>query len=309
MNRKKRIAVHTLVKNEARFIWYSIMSVFNYVDGIRIWDMGSTDYTRAVIGKILDLPESSEKVVYEDAIMADFDEAYARKHMLQMTPEIDEVYKDESFFPWTREKMLKATSADWFIVVDGDEIWWDESIKKVVDLIQEKGDELESIVVPTTLAVGDMFHYQEEAAGRYRLAGKVGHYAIRAINRKIPGLASSSLPHGKWGWVDGTGTMIQDRDPKKIAFIDAPYIHTTFLPRASNLSNDMAVTKRANKLKHEIGKSFPKDFYYPEVFFRPRPEIVESPWQVMPPKFKFRAFFETPLRKIKRRVWWGRAGY
>jgi hypothetical protein len=63
------------------------------------------------------------------------------------------------------------------------------------------------------------------------------------------------------------------------------------------------------KLKYEIGEPFPKDFYYPEVFFRPRPEIVESPWKVMNPKFKFRALFETPPRKIKRRLWWGKAGY
>jgi hypothetical protein len=307
MTRKKIISAHTLVKNEAKFIWYSVMSVYKYVDRMRIWDMGSTDYTRAVINKILDLPTSPGKVFYEDALMQDFDEGYARQHMLEQTPPAEELYQNESFFPWTREKMLGKTVADWYIVVDADEIWWDDSIKKVIDLIQEKGDELESIVVPSILPVGDMFHRQGERAGRYKLAGKVGHYGLRAINRKIPGLHSSG-EHGVWGWVDGKGKMIQERDPAKIGFVDAPYLHVTHLERAGN-RKDSDVIKRKMKLKHEIGKLFPRDFYYPEVFFRSRPVIVESPWKVMDTKFKFISYFETPLRKVKRRLWWGKPGY
>jgi hypothetical protein len=58
-----------------------------------------------------------------------------------------------------------------------------------------------------------------------------------------------------------------------------------------------------------LGEKFSLDFYYPEVFFRDRPEIVSSPWDIMSSQFKFRAFFETPPRKIKRRIWWGKAGY
>lgn len=307
MSKKKTICVHTLVKNEARFVWYSVMSVYKYVDRVRIWDMGSTDYTRAIIGKIILRPDAPGKVFYEDALMGDFDEEYARQKMLDMTPVPSEIYEDRGFFPWTREKMLEETTADWFIVVDADEVWWNDSIKRVVDLIQERGDELESIVVPTINPVGDIFHRQEEEAGRYKLAGHTGHYNLRAINRRIPGLHSYGK-HGVWGWVDGEGRMIQDRDPNKIGYVDAPYLHATHLRRAGG-DKDADVIKRKMKQKHEIGKPFPKDFYYPEVFFRPRPKIVESPWEVMDPKFKFISYLETPLRKLKRRVWWGKAGY
>lgn len=308
MARKKIISVHTLVKNEAKFVWYSVMSVYKHVDRMRIWDMGSTDYTRAIIDKIVNLPNSPGKIFYEDALMQNFDESYARAHMLAQTPPAPEIYEDENFFPWTREKMLSKTKADWFIVLDADEIWWEDSIKKVVKLIQEKGDDLDSIVVPSILPVGDIFHYQEKRAGRYKLAGRTGHYAIRAINRKIPGLASSPLSHGKWGWVDGDGKMIQDRDPKKIAYLDAPYMHVTYLPRAGG-GRDADVVKRKMKRKYEIGIPFAKDFYYPEVFFRPRPGIVESPWVSMSPRFKALSYLETPLRKLKRRIWWGKPGY
>lgn len=308
MPKKKIICAHVLVKNEANFLWYAVMSVYKYVDRIRLWDMGSTDNTRDIIEEIQKLPDAAGKVFFHEVTFQNFSEAQARRSMLDATPPTSDSDENENFFPWVREQMLKATKADWFLVVDGDEIWWEDSIKKVTDLIQEKGDSLESIVTPTILPVGDMFHFQEKAAGRYKLAKRVGHYNLRAINRKIPGLGSSDLPHGRWGWVDDTGKMIQDRDPDKIAFLDAPYFHASYLPRAGK-QRDKDVIKRAKKHKHEIGISFPKDFYYPEVFFRPRPAVVASPWRVMNVAFGIRSFLETPIKKIKRRIWWGKAGY
>jgi glycosyltransferase involved in cell wall biosynthesis len=276
-----KISAHMMVKNEVRFVWYAAMSVLPYVDELKIWDTGSTDNTWEIATFLK--AKYSDKILLEKMTSDDFNEESIRQQILDQTP------------------------ADWFIVLDADEIWWEDSIKKVVDLIQKRGDELESIVVPTILPVGDMFHRQEEKAGRYKLSGKVGHYNLRAVNRKIPGLHSSGK-HGVWGWVDGDGKMIQDRDPAKIGYIDAPYLHVTHLQRAGN-GKDSDVIKRKMKLKYEIGEPFPKDFYYPEVFFRDRPEIIESPWGVMSKSFKFRAFFETPLRKIKRRLWYGKAGY
>jgi hypothetical protein len=98
--------------------------------------------------------------------------------------------------------------------------------------------------------------------------------------------------------------MIQDRNTYK--FIDVPYLHATNLRRSDS---DSEVIKRKNKFRFELGKSFPSDFYYPEVFFKDRPDNVESPWGAMSASFKLRAFFETPLRKIKRKIWQGRPGY
>jgi hypothetical protein len=62
-------------------------------------------------------------------------------------------------------------------------------------------------------------------------------------------------------------------------------------------------------LKHELGNPFPLDYYYPEVFFRDRPKVVPSPWEKMERAFLLRAFLETPLRKVKRRLWQGKVGY
>lgn len=275
---RKTITAHCLVKNEARFVWYSVMSVIDHVDKFLLWDTGSTDRTREIIKEILKTPQVKQKVYFRE--------------VGEITP---------AGFAKIRQEMLNATDTDWFIVVDGDEIWWEDSIKRVVKIINERGDKLESIVVPTYNLVGDIFHYQEEAAGQYRLAGRKGHYNLRAINRKIPGLHSEQ-PHGIWGWVDSEGKMIQDRNPKKIVFIDAPYLHATHIPRAATKIEERDVPKRAKKLKYELGNEFPKDFYYPEVFFKPRPEIVPSPWVKRSFGYTMRATFETPLKRIKRRV-------
>ena len=278
-----KIWAHTLVKNEEKYLWYAVSSVIKHVDKLLLWDTGSTDGSLRIAKNLKE--KFSEKIDLKQVTLGGAEE-----------------------FPKIRQKMLDVTDANWFIMVDGDEVWWEGSIRKVVETIETYSKEAESIVVPTVYPVGDIYHRQEEAAGKYQLAGKKGHFALRAVNRKIPGLSSSN-PHGTWGWTDGEGKMIQDREPKKIVFVDAPYLHFSLLPRAGERSEDEKVIKRAQKLKHELGTPFPKDYYYPEVFFRPRPDSVPSPWERMDTKFLIRSAIETPPRKIKRRIWPGGVGY
>ncbi|QQG41119.1 MAG: glycosyltransferase [Candidatus Woesebacteria bacterium] len=269
-----KISAHVLLKNEARFVWYSIMSVLHHVDDVYVWDTGSTDDTTKIIEQIM---KSNKGIHYKKMVGNSFDEEKLRG------------------------EMLSNDSSDWIITVDGDEIWWEDSIKKVVDTIRYRGEDVESIVVPTYNLVGDMFHYQEKEAGRYNLAGRVGHYNLRAFNRRIPGLIAKG-EHGVFGWFDSGGKRIEERDPTKIVFVDAPYLHVTHLQRSGKKFGDNEVYKRSRKLKYEIGDEFPKDFYYPEVFFRDRPKIVPSVWNTPDLKFKFRSVLETPVRKIHRRT-------
>ena len=277
------IWAHTLVKNEQRYLWYAVAAIVGYVDKVLLWDTGSTDDTVGIIKELVK--------VYPEKI--DFSEVWV---------------KDAQDFPKVRQEMLSRTKADWILMVDGDEVWWEDSIKKVTETIESKKNSIESIVVPMIYPIGDIYHRQEEKAGKYNLVGKKGHFALRGVSRNIPGLTSTN-PHGTWGWTDGEGKMIQDRSPEKILYVEAPYLHFSLLERSMSREDDVKVIKRARKFKYELGNSFPKDFYYPEVFFRPRPKIAPSPWIRMDTKFFMRAAFETPLRKIKRRVWQGKVGY
>jgi glycosyltransferase involved in cell wall biosynthesis len=272
------ISVHTLVKNEANWLWFSVSSVVNHVDKLLLWDTGSTDSSREI----------------EKELVKKFPGKIELKERKIETGED---------FTKVRQEMLDATKSDWFLMVDGDEIWYEDSIKKVIKAVNVADGQLESIVVPTINLVGDIFHFQEEAAGRYKFGDKVGHYGLRAVKRTVPGLHSQG-GHGVWGWADEKGKMIQDRGTFK--FVNAPYLHATNLKRSSE---DSKVIKRAKKYRFEIGESFPKDFYYPEVFFKEKPDLITSPWNTISNSYKFRAFFETPLRKIKRRIWKGKVGY
>ena len=248
-----KISAHCLVRNEARFVWYSIMSVIDYVDEVLVWDNGSTDLTSKIVHLIRD-----PKIRFSDAKSMPLESA--------------------------RNAMIDATDADWIFVLDGDEIWYDDAMFKVRQEIGRFNDQKDCMAVSNYMLVGDMFHYQEEKAGRYEIACKKGHLNVRAI-RKTGGLHVEGV-YGNEAFVTGGGVKVQNLPSERILSIDSIYLHTSFLKRG----------------KHEIGEKLPLDFYYPEVFFRPRPEIVPSVWETMNANFKSISLLETPLRKIYRRT-------
>ena len=275
-----KIWAHTVFKNEERWLWYSVTSVIDHVDKLLLWDTGSTDSSWEIATLL--------KEKYKEKIDL--------RQYGEVTPET---------FTMVRQEMLDATGADWFLVVDGDEIWWEESIKSVIQGIKDLDDKTESIVVPTFNLVGDIYHHFANEAGRYKFGSLVGNYSLRAIKRNIVGLSSEGR-HGVWGWSDGK-KQIQDRGTFKL--IDAPYIHTTFLPRGDSRANDLNVPKRAKKLKYEIGEEFPLDFYYPEAFFKEKPDFIKSPWEPMLVSYKLKAYMQTPLKKLRRMIVKGKVGY
>ncbi len=266
-----------LIQNEERYVWYAVMSVINHVDKVLVWDTGSTDRTVEIIKEIK--KRSPKKIDFKQVVQ-----------------------KDIVHYTKLRQEMLEATKADWFIIVDGDEVWWDDSIRYLTDVIRKQGGGLETIVSRYRNVVGDIYHYQEETAGRYEIDGKIGHLNIRAMNRNIKALHFAK-PHGQQGIFDFSGKLVQERDRKKRLFVDSiAYLHFTNTVRSESKSSDAKVPKRRRKLKFEIGKSFPLDFYYPEVFFRPRPLIVPCVWKTPNKTFLARSFATTFLKKIKRRV-------
>jgi glycosyltransferase involved in cell wall biosynthesis len=275
-----KVYAHTLFKNEERWLWFSVTSVIEHVDKLLLWDTGSTDRSWEIAKEL--------KSKYKNRIDL--------RQYGEVTPET---------FPEVRQAMLDATDADWFIIVDGDEIWWEKSISKLVSEINNVDNKTESFVVKNYNLVGDIYHYLPNSAGNYQFGELKGNYGLRAIKRDIKGLCSEGR-HGIWGWSDGK-KHIQDRDTFK--FIDTAYIHTTFLPRGEVRNDDLKVPKRAKKLKYEIGAEFPKDFYYPEVFFNDRPQFIQSPWKPMSNSYKIRALIETPIKKFKRKIIKGKVGY
>ncbi len=239
-----KIWANTIVNNEENFIWFSLMSVVDYVDKILVWDTGSTDKTVEIIEEII--KENGNKV------------------------ELKEVGPVDKFeFTKMRQAMLEESKCDWILILDGDEVWWEGSIKKLKEKIEQEGNKLDAIAVPFYNLVGDIYHYQSQAAGQYRLLGKKGHLTLKAINRNIPGL-HWSRPYGQEGLSDDNNTLLQDRKVDSLMFLDSPFLHFTHL-RRSRISH--------SKFKHDLGIKFPEGFKYPEVLYKERSVNISSPWE------------------------------
>ncbi len=259
-----KIWANTIVNNEENFIWFAMKSILDYVDKILIWDSGSTDKTADIIREI-----KEDKIVFKKVGQVD-------KHG----------------FTKMRQRMLEESDCDWVLILDGDEIWWEDSIRKVVDVISSKGKQIEGIVVPMVVPVGDIFHFQEASAGRYKILGREGHLSLKAFSKKIPGLHVEN-PYGSEGFFDGQGKAVQERE--KIIFLDAPILHVTHLKRSSR-------KRTSDKYKYELGKKASPDYKYPEVLYLPYPSFIPSPWVKIQGIPQMISQILTPLRKIKRRL-------
>ncbi len=94
----ENLTAHCLIKNEERFIWFAVMSVIHHVDKVMIWDTGSTDDTKQICLGL--------KKIHPDKI--EFKEV----------GECDGMRHTE-----LRNEMIKATTTEWIMILDGDEIW------------------------------------------------------------------------------------------------------------------------------------------------------------------------------------------
>lgn len=261
--KKMKIWANTIVNNEENFIWFALMGVVDYVDRILVWDTGSTDKTVEIIKTI-------------DSSKIDF-------------TEVGKV--DPMEFTKMRQRMLEESKCDWILILDGDEIWWEESIKKVVSEINKKR-EIEGIVVPMVVPVGDIYHLQDGSAGRYNILGRTGHLSLKAFSKNIPGL-HVDWPYGKEAFFDKDNHLIQERE--KIIFVDAPFLHVTHLKRSPK-------KREYEKFKYELGNKVKEGFKFPEVLNKEYPPLISSPWIKITGIKKLKSQLLTPLRKLKRRL-------
>ena len=268
-----KISAHTIVKNEERYIWFAIKSIIEFVDIAHVWDTGSSDKTPRIIERLIKLHPN--KIKYK---------------------QLGNITLDQ--FPYARQQMVQEDNSDWFIILDGDEVWWRQGVTKLTSLINQSGRNLDSIVCSFTNPIGDIFHYQEEKAGFYNIDGKIGNHTIRAINRNIKGLHVEN-PYGFESYLDSSKTKIQDRPKSKRIHIGKTFMHLTHLPRSANSNT---VMKRSFKLKYELGNPLPLDYFYPEVFFAPKPEFVPTPWFNHNVSYTLKAALITAPKKLKRRL-------
>lgn len=251
---KSGITVHTIVKNEDRWIWYSLMSVIDFVDKILVCDTGSQDKTVEIIKTI-----NSPKVVLTKKNVSD------RLSLVRL-----------------RQEQVHQTQTPWFILLDGDEMWPKKNLQKLLRAKEKASEKTLAFFHHSRNCVGDIYHYVPESKGHYRIKDKTGHLNIRLI-RKVPGLKVV----GEYPLETYTlkGKPIQKLGPR-LQYINTWYLHTTHLPRST--SPDGVVIDRRRKRKFRLGIKMKKK-ELPEILFKNRPSFVPppptKPWHYFfPPK-------------------------
>lgn len=271
----KELTVHCIVKNEERWIWYALSSILDIAGEILVFDTGSTDKTVDIIKTF-----KSKKIIFEEK--GEVNPAGLTKLRLEQ---------------------LKKTKTEWFLILDGDEIWPNKTTQELTDVIKNSNKKTYGAVIRAWNAVGDIYHYHPESIKyHWPFAPKnyLGWANLRLI-RKSPNLSIRG-DYPLEAYIDKEGTPIQNYGQKHLFFLKNRYFHTSYLQRSSSRAKDKGVLNRAKKGKLELGVSFPKNFKYPEVFYKKRPSVVSSPWEK-------RSIVETslslplfPLREARRRI-------
>lgn len=244
--KKNTISVTSIVKNEEKWVWYSIMSVIKHVDNILVYDTGSTDNTVEII-KSIDDPKIGLKLKGK---------------------------VDSKGFIQLRQEQLQEIDSDWVLILDGDEIYPEDTIKSLTNEMHNAKDQFESLALRFYNCVGDVYHYNPK--GGYTILGETGNLTIRAFKRDIPGLHCDGLyDEGTEGFFDCKNMLIQDRK-SKIKLLNKFYFHMHSLPRTSIECKTMRrdLLSKWPTYSFGVGKPFNKDIKLPEVFYINRPTIV-----------------------------------
>lgn len=203
------ITLHMIVKNEDKFVGFALASVLPYVSHAIIYDTGSSDKTVEIIEKeIVKVREINPNLV-----------TIFKKVTVSKVSEINQL----------RNEQLQKTQTEWFLLVDGDEIWPQKQLIKLFELIKSLSIQKIAVVNKTRNCVGDVWHYAGNSLGKYRLLGKIGHLNIRLMRKKdyqIKGI----YPNEAY-FINGKSINQQEN---LLAFSSAWYLHTSHLYRSSS---------------------------------------------------------------------------
>ncbi len=273
---KQGITVHCVVKNEEKWIWYALNSILEIASKVLIYDTGSTDKTVEIIKTI-----KSKKIIFEEK-----GEVNA-EGLVKL-----------------RRQQLEGTQTEWFLILDGDEIWPDKTKKELVDKLKTAKENDWGVVIRAWNLVGDIYHYHPESI-RYHWPFAPTSYKgwanLRVIHTQVPGLHIQ----GKYpleAYCDKNKTPLQNYGQKNLIFLKNRYFHTTYLTRSSSRSTDKKILNRLKKNKYEFGIKFPKNFKYPKVFYIKHPGIVTDPWLKRSSIETITSLLQSPIKELRRRA-------
>lgn len=241
------ITLHTIVKNEGKFVKAALLSALSSseVERALVWDTGSTDKT---VEEILSIKD--RRIEFQQRGKVN------RKTLVLL-----------------RKEQLAATRTPWFMLVDGDEIWPEKNLQKLISAMKKSGPEIIALVNKTRNAVGDLHHFLPESEGHYQIGPWSGHLNIRAI-RNLPGLAVEGIYPNEWYELRGVKiqeypiclkqetpdvvrSLLNKRREPCLKFVDTWYLHATHLKRSESWISELITLDRLKK--HKWLGAFRKD--------------------------------------------------
>lgn len=266
-----KITAHCIVKNEDCWVYFAIKSILSFVEHVIVYDTGSTDHTVEILKDLKS--QNPKKITFEEKGPVD------RVGLSKL-----------------REEQVKRTKTDWFLILDGDEIWKKEEIQKLISETEKKESQIIAAFNRTRNCIGDVYHYLPYESGGYEIAGIKGTLNIRLIKNKPNLLLTGEYP---WeSYADENGPI--EKQSKNLLFVDCWYLHTSFLKRSS---------KDVSKSSGSFGKKkFPEkgirmsDQELPDVLLEHRPSNVPDPLTKRSRPYEYIASISSPLIKIKRKI-------
>jgi len=211
-----KITVHTIIKNEEKWIKQVLLSVIKHVTTMLVWDTGSTDKTVEIIKSI-----NSSKIKFFQKGKVN------RKQLVEL-----------------RNQQIKQTKTPWFLILDGDEIWPEKNLLQLIKAIKNAKPQTIALVNKTRNCIGDIYHYLPPSKGEYKIGSWQGHLNIRAI-KNIKGLeVTGEYPLEAYTF---NNKPIQYQ-PENLEFVNIWYLHTTHLKR-TGWFNQFNVIDRLKKFK------------------------------------------------------------
>lgn len=238
-----------------------------YAKEILVFDTGSTDKTVEIIKST-----HSPKIIFEE-------KGVVNKEGLTKL----------------REEQIKRTKTDWFLIVDGDEIWPANQIGKLLKIAEDAPQNTTALFNRVRNCIGDVYHYLPENTGKYEIKGIKGNLNIRLIRNR--GLLKVQGNYPLEYYEDDNGPIQNQKE--NLIFADVWYLHTTFLKRSSN---------QIKKVSGSFGKQrvwerglIMKEDELPEVFSLPKPEFLPNPLVKRSVLYEVASLLTIPAVSLKRR--------
>lgn len=257
-----KITAHCLIKNEENFIEKSVESVLEFVDKIIIFDTGSIDKTVEIVKKMAG--KYPEKIIFEEKGL-----------------------RDKKGHTELRNEMIAKTATDWFMVLDGDEVWTKRAMSEAVQIINS--EKAECILAPFYLCVGDVYHAYFKK-GSFHMLDRVGNITVRFFKnvRRI-----------HWVGIYESDSLFDSENKifftkENSIFLKNKFWHLTHLKRSSVQNDFSSGGTRKNKV-------IPTYFILGRKIREMVPEVFADQSALRGLKSFFR-FWPFALRKIYERV-------